>query len=243
MNDLITRIADVDPDFAKTLQRNQWRNYAFAVVAILAIAGAVYAIAVNVDQGKEITQVQHSACQADPAGRECQVSKRESSRAANIATTCIPFFKAGYPCPKPGSTAAQRQARRQQVQANSKSVRNLEQGVLPPSTSSPPGNHTTREPPGHQGVQGQGGSKPPKGGGGGEQSPPSSGDNEPPVQSSPGSAAIPGPSSGAPPVIAQPVEPPPPSSESGPVKSTLEAVGDTVDQTVCSLTEVLKQLC
>jgi hypothetical protein len=128
MNDLMTRIAEVDPDFARSLRRNQILSYVFAAVALAAIVGTAYAVLVNFDQGNEITQVQHSACQAEPAGHECQKSKAESSRAANIATTCIPFWKAGYPCPKPGSTAAERQTQRGELQANSKSIQDLEQG-------------------------------------------------------------------------------------------------------------------
>jgi hypothetical protein len=63
---------------------------------------------VNFQQGNQITRIQHSACQSEPAGRECQTAKLESSRAANLHTTCVPFHKAGYPCPKPGSQVATR---------------------------------------------------------------------------------------------------------------------------------------
>ncbi len=94
-----------------------------ATLCLLVIAGVAFAIVVNFQQETKITQVQHSACEVDAAGKECQQTRRESSRAANIATTCIPFFKAGYPCPKPGSTAAERQGRRQEVQANAEEGR------------------------------------------------------------------------------------------------------------------------
>jgi hypothetical protein len=133
MNKLLTRVAEVDPDFAKSLRRNQILSYAFAFVAILAIAGAAWAVGVNFNQSSDITRVQHSACQVDAAGQECQQTKREAARAANLVTTCIPFWKAGYPCPKPGSTAAQRQVRRQ-AQAGSGSAERLDSEPAPESS-------------------------------------------------------------------------------------------------------------
>ena len=109
------------PDWVKREHRREIRFWVSLGVAILAIAAATWAVVKNGEQDRQITQVQHSACEVDAGGRECQRSKRESSRAANLATTCIAFWKAGYPCPKPDSRAAQRQ-----LQMNSKGVQSLE---------------------------------------------------------------------------------------------------------------------
>jgi hypothetical protein len=84
---------------------------AVAGISIFALGGAVWAVVGTAQNTKEITQIQHSACQVDPAGRECQQTKREASLASNLAVTCIPFAKAGYPCPKPGSTVAKRHSK------------------------------------------------------------------------------------------------------------------------------------
>jgi len=150
VNRLIEEVAAVDPDFAKTLLRNQRRNFAFAVISVLAVLAAGYAIAVNFQQDTKITRVEHSACQEDPHGKECQKTKLEAARAANIYVTCVPFWKAGYRCPKPGSPAAQRRA----IQAKSKEVQNLEEGA-PTSHAEQPASP----------VGGTDVSSPPKGGG------------------------------------------------------------------------------
>jgi hypothetical protein len=119
--------AVIDPDYFKAERSQTRRFWGSLAVAIVAIVAATYAAVETHQNSTEITQIQHSACQVEPAGRECQEAKRESSQAASIATTCIPFFKAGYPCPKPGSTAAERQARRQ-GQAGSGSAQELNSG-------------------------------------------------------------------------------------------------------------------
>jgi hypothetical protein len=102
-------------------------------LATLCVGGAIFAIIVNFGQEARITRVEHSACQKDAASHECQQTKREAARAANLVTTCIPFWKAGYPCPKPGSTAAQRQVRRQ-AQAGSGSAQRLDSEPAPESS-------------------------------------------------------------------------------------------------------------
>jgi hypothetical protein len=82
------------------------------LTAIAALAGAIVANVVNAQQDSKITRVErNSACEVDANSHACQQIKRESAKAASLYTTCIPFFKAGYPCPKPGSKAAERETR------------------------------------------------------------------------------------------------------------------------------------
>ena len=121
------KAAAIDPAYFKAERRQTRRFWGSLLMAIVSIIGATYAAVETHQNSTEITQIQHSACQVEPAGHECQQAKRESSRAASIATTCIPFFKAGYPCPKPGSTAAERQARRK-GQAGSGAAQELNSG-------------------------------------------------------------------------------------------------------------------
>lgn len=129
MNDALKEAAAVDPEWAKKEGRR-------LLILKLTVAGVLVALAVGsvsfvlgVHNSSEITEVrtrvEHSACQENAAGRECQKTKLEAERAANLQVTCAPFFKAGYPCPKPGSTAAQRQVRRQ-AQAGSGSAEQLD---------------------------------------------------------------------------------------------------------------------
>lgn len=104
-------------------------------LATLCVGGAVFAIIVNFQQDQKITRVEHSACQADPDGRECQQTKLEAAKAASIYVTCVPFWKAGYPCPKPGSAAAKRRERREV--GNPKAVQGLETGPKPAAKEQP----------------------------------------------------------------------------------------------------------
>lgn len=100
------KVVELDPDWAKKERRSELRFWAALAAAIIAIGIGTWAAIVNGEQGNEITQIQHSACQTHPAGEECQKAKAASSRAASVATTCISFRIAGYPCPKPGSAVA-----------------------------------------------------------------------------------------------------------------------------------------
>lgn len=113
MNDALRQAASVDPEWAKKEQRRQWLVKVTVAGTLVALAVGAIAFVVGVRNSTEITKVEHSACKVEPAGQECQQTKAESSRAANLQVTCIPFFKAGYPCPKPGSTSASRANTRQ----------------------------------------------------------------------------------------------------------------------------------
>lgn len=115
------RVVELDPGYAKKERRSEIRFWGALAAGIIALAIGTWAAVVNGEQSHEITQIQHSACQVDAAGKECQQTKAEASRAASIATTCISFWKVGYPCPKPGS----------------KAVSKHETGVVP-TTGNPP---------------------------------------------------------------------------------------------------------
>ena len=138
----IEQVRKDDPNFAKSVKRIRIASWLFGAGVVVALAFGVWAVVVNSQQATQITRVQRSACEVDAAGFECQQTRRESSRAANLYTTCIPFFKAGYPCPKPGSRTAQNAAH---------------EGVAPSTgnpPSSPPGPPSQG---GHQGDHGNGG--------------------------------------------------------------------------------------
>lgn len=83
------------------------------VVAVAACVLGVYAVAVNVKQGSDITNVHNdvtkiekTACAKDAFSEGCQDLRAEVERAANRLVTCIPFRKAGYQCPLPNSPLA-----------------------------------------------------------------------------------------------------------------------------------------
>lgn len=122
-----SNVPPADPVYARRERRETRRFWGALTIAIVAIAGAAWAVVGTEQNHKEITEVktrvEHSACQVDAAGQECQRTKQESSQAASVYTTCIAFKKVGYICPKPGSQAAKRE-----VQSTSESVRSSEQG-------------------------------------------------------------------------------------------------------------------
>jgi hypothetical protein len=122
MNDALREAEAVDPKWARSEQRKLWLLKGITAAVLLALAVGTLSFVLGLNNRAEITHVEktveHSACQVAPAGGECQKAKAESAEAANLRVTCIPFFKAGYPCPKPGSTAASRQSRRQTRRAH-----------------------------------------------------------------------------------------------------------------------------
>jgi hypothetical protein len=119
--DIMARLRDQDPNFAREIQRLQYWSVAIAVVAAVALGGGVLAYIVNGQQGDAITNVhndvtkfERSACstaQVNPKNRkaiaECQVVRAAAERTANENVNCIPFVRAGYVCPKPGSPLAE----------------------------------------------------------------------------------------------------------------------------------------
>jgi hypothetical protein len=144
MNEALREAQAVDPEWAKKEGRRRAILGLLTVGVLVALAVGVPALVIGFHNGTEITQIQHSACQVEPSGEECQKAKAESSEAATLRTTCIPFFKAGYPCPKPGSTAAERQARRQSLRADPAQATPPTTGgdaTSAPTGSSQPGRH------------------------------------------------------------------------------------------------------
>ncbi len=228
MNALHAQIADLDPDWVKREHRREIRFWVSLGVAILAIAAATWAVVKNGEQDRQITQVQHSACEVDAGGRECQKTRRESSRAANIATTCIPFWKAGYRCPKPGSPAAERE-----LQTNSKEVQNLEQGGDQPQATAPAGDT--------EGV------KPPKEGSDGKAAPHNPASPAPPAPLSPGSSneqisSNPAPTAATPTAPATSPAPLPAPSPEAPEPETPAPLAPILTK-VCSVVDRLAHLC
>jgi hypothetical protein len=152
MNDALREAARVDPDWAKKEARRQFVLKATVAGTLLALAIGAVSFVLSYHDAERITRVEQSACQVDAAGRECQKTKAEASRAASIAVTCIPFFRAGYPCPKPGSTAAQRQSKRH-AQSGSGSAGALnngsgvgQQGTSPTAEAPTPPHHGSTSP-------------------------------------------------------------------------------------------------
>lgn len=121
MNDALKAAATVDPDWAKKEQRRQWLVKVTVAGTLLALAVGAIAFVLAHRDAERITRVEQSACQENAGSYECQHTKLEAEKKANLRTTCEPFFKAGYACPKPGSPAAERQ-RRRQAQAESGSA-------------------------------------------------------------------------------------------------------------------------
>jgi hypothetical protein len=101
----LAHAAKDDPKFAASVRRLRAAGWLFGLGLVLAIAFGAWAVTVNFFQETEIRKVQ-SACAADPDSDNCQTVKRESDEARSIADTCIGFWKVGYPCPRPGSSAA-----------------------------------------------------------------------------------------------------------------------------------------
>jgi hypothetical protein len=223
VNDALKEAQAVDPAWAKKEGRRRAILGLLTAGVLVALAVGVPALVIGFHNGTEITKVEHSACQVEPAGTECQQTKAESSKAANLRVTCIPFFKAGYPCPKPGSTTAERVARRQSLRAHP-----VQGSPTTPNEASvgsaSPGGDATSAPTGH--------SEPAPGNGGpGEHG--SSGSHHAAAPGDGGSHEAPAPvksgSGGAPePGAAGPAASPAPTSSQSTSTSTTERVESTV---------------
>lgn len=117
MNAETAKIAALAPDWVKRERRRELRFWGSLVVAIVAIAGATYAVVVNKEQDTQITRIEpkvtrleQTPCAKDATSRACQKLRAEVEKAAGIQVTCIPFRRAGYLCPRPGSELAKQQA-------------------------------------------------------------------------------------------------------------------------------------
>jgi hypothetical protein len=107
---------------------------AIAGACFLAVAALGVAIVANVVNARQDTKLERfSACEDDPGGDLCQRIKRESDEARSIKDTCRSFWKVGYPCPRPGSKAAERHVQTVAVQPTPTSV----EGGAPPAPGNP----------------------------------------------------------------------------------------------------------
>jgi hypothetical protein len=228
MNDALREAAMVDPDWARKEQRRQWLVKLTVAGTLLALAVGAVAFALASHDAERITRVEtkveHSACQVAPKGAACQQAKARSSKAANLAVTCIAFAKAGYPCPRPGSKAA-------------------EKGVMPLTSGHPghshPGPAKTGPTPHHDGNGEH------LGAGKGHKQTPHTAPNPPPSITVPPELGTGGSSQGT-----AEISPPAPStgSTAGTLPSTVEAVGGVVEHveaevltpTLCTVRSLLK---
>jgi hypothetical protein len=110
MNDALRQAAAVDPDWARKESRRRMLLICVTVGALVAIGVGTIALVIGVHNETRITHVERTACadaQADPtdnkAIHECQVVRAAAERTADQNVNCIPFRRAGYICPKPGS--------------------------------------------------------------------------------------------------------------------------------------------
>lgn len=258
----------------KYLRRRGWERRGVILVAFLAVvavAAAGFAVASAIKVEKRVTKVEQSACadaQADPtdlkALHECQVIRAAAERTANQNVNCIPFRRAGYICPKPGSPLAEQHRSREIREAVGPrgEVSAANAGREAPTASRPEGAatggdattspvHTGSSEPG---THGSGGSRQVDGGGHGvkespEKLPPTSG-GESGAGTSPPAPTTPSPSQQSSTTTTERNETVvvPPAPEAAPVReglgelvggvgNTVEGVGGTVDGTVEGLTE------
>lgn len=236
MNGPLREAAVTDPEWAKKEHRREWLIKAITAGVLIALTVGVITLIQNRAQDTQITRIEHSACQEDASSYECQHTKLEAERAANLQTTCAPFHKAGYPCPNPGSPAAERQAHRE-GHARAKEVQNLESN---PVSSAPPSTQGGAKPvraPHHPGTPG--GVKAPHGSGKQTPAPVS------PAPEAPSEPASPGASGEHRPDVPAPVVPVgPPASPGPPTTSEVQPGALTpVLEKVCSLTDRLARLC
>lgn len=213
MNAEMAKIATLDPDWVKREHRRELRFWGSLIVAIIAIAGATYAVVVNNEQATQITRIEpkvtkleQTPCAKDATSRACQKLRAEVEKAAGVDVTCIPFRLAGYLCPRPGSVLAERQARGggDALQAGST-------GHQHPSPSSKGGGGNGKGGVGKGG--GEGPTSPGKGGSGGGSAPPGA-----------GGEGNPSPEHPAPPANEAP------KSQQGILPSTVEAAGEVVGE-------------
>ena len=225
MNAETAKIAALAPDWVKRERRRELRFWGSLVVAIIAIAGATYAVVVNKEQDTQITRIEpkvtkleQTPCAKDATSRACQKLRAEVEMAAGIQVTCIPFRRAGYLCPRPGSELAERQA---SVGGDAQQTGSTGHQQPSPSPS------------------GGGGSGTEAGKGGGHGSPsPSSGGGAPGARDTP--SAAPSPSgatdSPSPPNASSVPNQSPPTNEAAtpephPLPETVEAAGGAVEKT------------
>ncbi len=224
MNADTAKLATLAPDWVKRERRRELRFWGSLVVAIVAIAGATYAVVVNKEQDTQITRIEpkvtkleQTPCAKDATSRACQKLRAEVEQAAGIQVTCIPFRRAGYLCPRPGSELANQQA---SVGGDAQQPGSIGHQQPSPSPSGGGGSGTEADKGG-----GHGSPAPGHGGSGGPAAPAGSGSAPAPAPTSSGSSgqqstAVP------PPVAEEHADHPLPEA----VEATGKAVGGVVEK-------------
>lgn len=117
----LDEIADQDPGFVRSVKRLRTASWIFGVALGVALAVAIFSLTLGLHNETRITKnetrvtkVEKSACaeaQEHPhdvkAIAECQSVRASAERLANKIVNCIPFWRAGYRCPLPGSPLAE----------------------------------------------------------------------------------------------------------------------------------------
>ncbi|HEX6457102.1 MAG TPA: hypothetical protein VF009_11365 [Solirubrobacterales bacterium] len=144
-------LAQHDPGFLKAQRRQRWWIVGLTVLAIAALVGAALAIVGTIKTETRVTKLQprvtrieRSPCTKDPTGAVCQALRAEVEEHADQRVTCIPFHKAGYPCPRPGFHFQTDPA----SDSNGPSVPDQSQGG---DASQQPSNHGHQQPGPHDG--------------------------------------------------------------------------------------------
>lgn len=258
----------------KYLRRRRWERRSVilvALLAVIAVVGAGFAIASTIKVENRVTKVEQSACadaQADPtdlkALHECQVIRAAAEHTANQNVNCIPFRRAGYICPKPGSPLAEEHRSREIREAVG--PHGDAQTSATPATPTAPhtaatGGDATSSPhhtgSSQAGPHGSGGSRQVDGGSHGvkaspEKLPPTAG-GEPGAGTSPPASPAPSPSQQPSSTTTEPTETVvvPAAPEAAPVReglggvlngvgTTVEAAGATVEETGSTVNQTLE---
>jgi hypothetical protein len=93
MNDALRSAAAIDPKWARREARRRVTLLILAVGVLVAVAVGIPALVIGLHNGTEISVIQHSPCQVEAAGKECQQIKTESDEAASLHTSCVQFRK------------------------------------------------------------------------------------------------------------------------------------------------------
>lgn len=109
MNDAIREAATVDPAWARAEQRKLWLLKAVTLAVLVALGIGTVALVFGIHNETKLTKIEQTPCAKDPNSRACQQLRAEVEEHANVRVNCIPFHRAGYECPKPGSALAEEQ--------------------------------------------------------------------------------------------------------------------------------------
>jgi hypothetical protein len=258
MNDLMTRVAEADPGFARSLRRNQVLSYIFAAIAVLAIGSAAWAVGVNFQQDTQITKIESPCIRYGSKSPQCKEAFEAAVATITHPQACAIERKAGtlraireladslditFNEPCAGARIAQERQRGNERAAS----RMRSESVARQAPVSTPGVESPRTNGGSIDTgEDRGRARPspwPRGGGGDLTAP--TPDATPPAPQ-PAAASAPPPAPVVPPVTPPVLDP----GKSGLVKPTLEGIGKTVQETggavrqlPCSVTQPVTGIC